>query len=192
VVQAPGIVPRVRANENVRVPDLGVTCAPPSGEVMVPEPVLLVEILSPSNEAKTRTNIWAYCTIPSMREILAVRSTRMEVELLRKAVLGALGDKGRLGSYAFAELVENCLLLSGFDLRIGCLNVFYTRKLSPRLRLSGGSKLSISSASIVSTTTSWFHGISEIGKLAGGGDAAQTEPRKPVPTSTEAIQSMCL
>lgn len=84
VVDAPGVVPRVRAHENFRVPDLGVTCAPPSGEVMVPEPVLLIEILSPGNEAKTRANIWAYTTIPTVREILAVRSTRMEVELLRR------------------------------------------------------------------------------------------------------------
>ena len=88
VISAPGIVPRVRSNENFRIPDLGVTCAPPSGGVMVPEPVLLIEILSPSNESKTRTNIWTYTTIPSVQEILAVRSTRMEVELLRR------GDDG--------------------------------------------------------------------------------------------------
>jgi Uma2 family endonuclease len=84
VIIAPGIVPRIRANENFRVPDLGVTCAPPSQGVMVPEPVLLVEILSPGNEGKTRSNIWTYTTIPSVREILAIRSTRMEVELLRR------------------------------------------------------------------------------------------------------------
>ncbi|WP_158258175.1 Uma2 family endonuclease [Rhodopila globiformis] len=82
VVVAPAIVPRVQANENFRIPDLGVTCAPPSGGVAVPEPVLLIEILSPGNEAQTRSNIWTYTTIPSVREILAVRSTRMEAELL--------------------------------------------------------------------------------------------------------------
>lgn len=84
VIGAPGIVPRIRANENFRVPDLGVTCSPPSGGVMLPEPVLLIEILSPGNEPKTRANIWAYTTIPSVQEILAVRTTRMEVELLRR------------------------------------------------------------------------------------------------------------
>jgi Uma2 family endonuclease len=84
VVVGPGIVPRIRSNENFRVPDLGVTCAPPSGGVMVPEPVLLIEILSPGNESKTRSNIWTYTTMPSVQEILAVRSTRMEVELLRR------------------------------------------------------------------------------------------------------------
>src|SRR5689334_18595388 len=84
VVVAPGIVPRVQSNENFRVPDLGVTCAPPTGGVMVPEPVMLIEILSPGNEAQTRSNIWTYATIPSVQEILAVRSTRMEAELLRR------------------------------------------------------------------------------------------------------------
>jgi Uma2 family endonuclease len=84
VLTAPGIVPRVRANENFRVPDLGVTCAPPSREIMVEDPVLLIEILSPSNESETRANVWANTTIPSVREILLVRSTRMEAELLRR------------------------------------------------------------------------------------------------------------
>src|ERR1700735_5094458 len=35
VIITPGIVPRIRANENFRVPDIGVTCAPPSQGVMV-------------------------------------------------------------------------------------------------------------------------------------------------------------
>jgi Uma2 family endonuclease len=84
VLTEPGIVPRVRANRNFRVPDLGVTCAPPSQSLMVPEPVLLIEIPSPSNEAETRANIWAYATVPSVQEILAVHSTRIEAELLRR------------------------------------------------------------------------------------------------------------
>jgi len=74
VLTAPGIVPRVRANENFRVPDLGVTCAPPSRKVVVQEPVLLIEILSPSDEPETRANVWTYTTIQSVQEILLVRS----------------------------------------------------------------------------------------------------------------------
>ncbi len=84
VVTTPGIVPRIGANRNYRIPDLGVTCAPPSRELLMPDPVLLIEILSPSNENETRANIWAYTTIPTVREILAVRSTRIEAELLRR------------------------------------------------------------------------------------------------------------
>jgi Uma2 family endonuclease len=89
LLSQPGVVPRVRANRNFRIPDLGVTCAPPSQGLMVPDPVLLIEILSPSNEAQTRANIWAYTTIPSVREILAVHSTRVEAELLRRGTDGS-------------------------------------------------------------------------------------------------------
>jgi len=89
LLSQPGIVPRVRANRNFRIPDLAVTCAPPAQGLMVPDPVLLIEILSPSNEAETRANIWAYTTIPSVREILAVHSTRIEAELLRRGADGS-------------------------------------------------------------------------------------------------------
>lgn len=89
VVTEPGIVPHVRANRNYRVPDLGVTCAPPTHGAMIQDPVLLIEILSPSNEAETWSNIWAYTTIPSVTEILAVRSTRIEAEYLQRGPDGA-------------------------------------------------------------------------------------------------------
>jgi Uma2 family endonuclease len=52
--------------------------------LMVPDPILLIEILSPSNETETWRNVWAYTTIPTVAEILAVRSTRIEAELLRR------------------------------------------------------------------------------------------------------------
>jgi Uma2 family endonuclease len=89
LLSQPGIVPRVRANRNFRVPGLGVTCAPPAQGLMVPDPILLIEILSPGNEGQTRANIWAYTTIPSVREILAVHSTLIEAELLRRSSDGS-------------------------------------------------------------------------------------------------------
>jgi Uma2 family endonuclease len=48
------------------------------------DPVLLVEILSPSNEAKTRANAWAYATIPSVQEVLILSSTAIRAEVLRQ------------------------------------------------------------------------------------------------------------
>jgi Uma2 family endonuclease len=85
VVIEPGVVPRVRAEANMRVPDLAVTCVPddPASHALI-EPILLVEILSPSNEAETRANVWAYTTIPTVREILLVRSTQVAAELIRR------------------------------------------------------------------------------------------------------------
>jgi Uma2 family endonuclease len=85
VAITPGIVPNVRADSNFRIPDLGVTCsAPKSGQIAMADPILLVEILSPGNERDTRDNVWAYTTIPSVREILVVQSTRIAAEILRR------------------------------------------------------------------------------------------------------------
>ncbi len=85
VATEPAVVPRVRATANMRVPDLGVTCTRiEAGQIELPDPVLLIEILSPGNEADTRDNVWAYATIPSVQEILVVHSTRMTAELLRR------------------------------------------------------------------------------------------------------------
>jgi Uma2 family endonuclease len=82
---------------------------------MVPDPVLLVEVLSPSNEAETWRNVWAYTTIPTVVEILAVRSTRIEAELLRRLpdgnwpkqpeILG-LGDRLTLTSIGFSIVLD--------------------------------------------------------------------------------------
>lgn len=93
VATEPGIVPKVRANRNYRIPDIGVTCAPPSADLMLPEPVLLVEILSPSNEAETWSNVWTYTTMPSVKEILVVHTTRVAAELLRRQPDGQWPDE---------------------------------------------------------------------------------------------------
>ena len=86
VVTAPGIKPQMRANWNFRIPDLGVTCETDrKGERIVAEPILLIEVLSPSNAADTYENIRAYATLPTVAELLVVHSTRVEMELLRKS-----------------------------------------------------------------------------------------------------------
>jgi Uma2 family endonuclease len=84
VVVAPGVIPRVRSAENCLVPDIGITCRPPAGAKTMAEPVLLIEILSPSNEPKTRANVWAYTTIPSVAEIVIFRSSSVTAEVLRR------------------------------------------------------------------------------------------------------------
>jgi Uma2 family endonuclease len=85
VVIAPGIIPRLRAAFNFRIPDLAVNCVPDkAAEHALPDPVLVVEILSPSNESETRENVWAYASIPTVREILLLRSTDVAAELLRR------------------------------------------------------------------------------------------------------------
>jgi len=90
VVTTPGVIPRVRADVNVRIPDLAVIC---SGyaveETALKDPVLLIEILSPSNRAETWSNVWTYTTIPSVTEIAVVRTQEIGVEFLRRAADGS-------------------------------------------------------------------------------------------------------
>lgn len=111
VVANPGVVPRVRSDRNMLIPDVGITCAPPSSGRAIPEPVVLIEILSPSNEADTRANVWAYTTIPSVAEIVLVSSTEVAAEVLRRRPDGAwperpemvgAGGELRLESIGFA------------------------------------------------------------------------------------------
>jgi Uma2 family endonuclease len=111
----PGVLTRVRANINVRVPDVGVTCtrlAP--GQQVWPDPVLLIEILSPGNTADTWENVWSYCTIPSVREIAIIHSTRVLAELLRRGPEGHWPEEtekiGPGGTLSFESIDFSCPL----------------------------------------------------------------------------------
>ena len=108
----PCIAPRIRASLNVRCPALGITAARDEpGQYIVPEPIVIIEILSPGNASETWDNVWSYTTIPSAREIVVVHSTRVFAELLRRDGDGnwpaepeEIGPEGalRLDSIAFA------------------------------------------------------------------------------------------
>ena len=63
---------------NVRIPDLSVTCETPGpDDLLLREPVLLVEILSPSNAHDSWAAVVRYMTIASVREILVLHSTEI-------------------------------------------------------------------------------------------------------------------
>ena len=89
-VTEPAVETRIRAKFNMRVPDLGVTCSPDSaGAIALPDPILLIEIMSPGNKKDTWDNVMAYTTIPSVKEIVIIQSTRIEALLLRRQEDGA-------------------------------------------------------------------------------------------------------
>ena len=84
-VVAPGVVPRVRASQNVRVPDVATSCAEHDrGAPTLSDPVLIVELLSPSNHRETWANVWAYTSIPSVQEVLVLHTVRIAADLLRR------------------------------------------------------------------------------------------------------------
>ena len=64
------------------------TCSQDRKARSLPDPVLLVEILSPSNELNTRANVWAYATIPSVSEILLISEWSIAAEVLRRQPTG--------------------------------------------------------------------------------------------------------
>ncbi len=111
MIVTPGVVPAQRSQENCHVPDLGITCAPPSGARLLHEPVVLIEILSPTNVSKTRANVIAYRTIPTVAEIVVLRSTSIAAEILRRSPDGTwpplpdlvdANDELRLDSIGFS------------------------------------------------------------------------------------------
>jgi Uma2 family endonuclease len=122
VVVAPGVIPGLRSEENCLVPDLGITCVPPMGARLMHEPVVLIEILSPTNVTKTRANVRAYTTIPTVAEIVVLRSTAIAAEILRRGPDGAwpeqaenvdADDELRLDSIGFAAPLRSAYRTSG-------------------------------------------------------------------------------
>ena len=91
VIVTPGIITPVAADHNMRIPDLAVTCAPVADDaaVPVPDPVLIVEVLSPGNQRETWINVWTYTLIPSVQEVLVLHNALVRADVLRRGPDGA-------------------------------------------------------------------------------------------------------
>lgn len=129
LVVTPGVLPHVQAAHNMRVPDLAVTCSDYEAEKTgLTDPVLIVGILSPSNQAETWANVWAYTTIPSVREILLLRTAAIRADLLRRGPDGTWPREP-------AIITEGDLALDSIGLRTPLAGLYR----STRLRRSPGS-----------------------------------------------------
>lgn len=110
-----GVRPRLRASYNYRKPDVAVTCAPNEpGALMVPDPVLIVEILS-AGEAETRENIARYTTLESVREIVLLHSLQRLAEVWRRGPAGWPADAELVGPEAGSVRLETLGLEMPFD-----------------------------------------------------------------------------
>jgi Uma2 family endonuclease len=125
LVIAPGVVPSERSEDNCLVPDLGITCAPATGEHLLREPLVLIEILSPTNVSKTRANVQAYRTIPTAAEIVVLHSTTIVAEVTRRTADGTwpaqpeVSDAGgelRLDSIGFVAPLRDAYRTSGLSM----------------------------------------------------------------------------
>jgi Uma2 family endonuclease len=116
----PGIIPAFRTNRNYFIPDAAVTCS--EADIGVPgirHPVLVIEILSPSNHAETWRNIRAYMLIPSVQEILVIRSDLVSIDLLRRDAEGVWPDD-------VTTVTEGTFTLAGLGLTLA-LAALYRR-----------------------------------------------------------------
>jgi len=121
----PGIVPATMAAHNMRVPDLAVSCTwqtPDRPDLA--DPVLVVEILSPSNRADTWANVWAYTTMPSVREILVLHTDAVAAELLARRPDGAWPERPTL-------IAEGALTLASIGLHIPLSDLYARTPLAP-------------------------------------------------------------
>lgn len=126
VVTDGGVVPRMLAEINMRVPELAVSCTASDLEGRaIAHPVLIAEILSPSNAADTWNNVWAYTTIDSLREILVLRADRVEAELLRR-------DASERWPAEPARVTEGDLVLDSLHFRTPLADLYRTTRLTPR------------------------------------------------------------
>jgi Uma2 family endonuclease len=89
VISEAGVLIPDRA-DTFYIADLAVTCAPREpGRRMVVEPVLVVEVLSPSTDQVDRwRKVADYRTLPSVQEILVVFSDERRVEVQRRTSEG--------------------------------------------------------------------------------------------------------
>jgi Uma2 family endonuclease len=119
VVIEAGVIPSLLGNENVRIPDLAVTCTANSAlEAAIVDPVLVVEILSPGNKHKTWSNVWAYASMASVKDILIVSSWSMEAKLLSRDAAGAWPREA-------TELkAENSVVLGSIDLEFPLSDIY--------------------------------------------------------------------
>jgi Uma2 family endonuclease len=126
VVMTPGVVPRVQSDTNFRIPDLAVTCSDYQvEEAALDEPVLLIEVLSPSNQAETWSNVWAYTTIPSVREILVLKTALIGAELLRRNADGTWPERPLL-------IDQGELALDSIGFRVPLAELYRTTRLAVR------------------------------------------------------------
>jgi Uma2 family endonuclease len=111
-VQAEAGVSRPGRDDTCYIADLAVTCRPHrSGEQLVQDPILIVEVLSPGTERHDRrTKVPAYRDIESVQEILLIDSEAAYAEIFR-----------RNGAAWFSEIVrggEAELHLSSIELQL--------------------------------------------------------------------------
>jgi Uma2 family endonuclease len=118
-----GVKLRLRNEQSYLYPDVMVTCENRLQELdtqqqTVKEPVVVVEIASPSTEAiDRREKLCAYRTLPSLKEYLIVSQDQAQVEIYRRR-----GDIGwDIITYEPGDIVE----ITSLELKISIIDIYF-------------------------------------------------------------------
>jgi Uma2 family endonuclease len=115
IIGEAGIVPPERAHSWYEA-DLAVTCAGLTGQQFIAEPILIVEVLSPSTAATDRDRkLPDYRTIPSLQDLLVVSSIEPRIEHFRREPDGWKIDDLR---------GEGTLRLQGLGITVGLAEIY--------------------------------------------------------------------
>jgi Uma2 family endonuclease len=122
---------KVLANNSVRYPDLSVTCSPVRGsDDIVPEPVLVVEVISPSTEREDRgRKKFDYLATPSLRQYAIIEQEERRVDLYTR------GDEGWINEIVTGEATLN---LSSLGITLELSALYQDTELDPTRRQAGG------------------------------------------------------
>ena len=118
-----GVKLRLRKEQSYFYPDVMVTCENrlqelDSQQQIVEEPLIVIEILSPSTEAvDRREKLRAYRTLPSLKEYLLVSQDKAQVEIYRRR-----GDIGwDVITYESGDIVE----IASLEFNIGMNDIYF-------------------------------------------------------------------
>lgn len=78
-----GGIYKSKRHYNYRSADLFVTCTPP-GRGVKPDPIVVFEVLSPSNRGETLAKLLFYAEFETIREVVFVDSERVRVTVYRR------------------------------------------------------------------------------------------------------------
>jgi Uma2 family endonuclease len=118
ITEAP-VVPRFNTKFNARVPDLAVECAPASKSRVLVSPLLIIEVLSPSNVDDTWESIRAVANLPTVTEVLVVSSMAVSVQVFEK------DDRGGWPASAVPiETLSESVHLASIDLTLSLADIY--------------------------------------------------------------------
>ena len=128
VATEPPVVPPMRQTKNARAPDVAVTCAPLSNSKVMDDPMMIVEVISPSNEDETWESISTLASLTSLKEIVVIQSTLIGVGVYTR------DPNGNWPSEPVMTATGGTVRFASLDLEVPISEIYRDTPLEPAAR----------------------------------------------------------